>query len=243
MSASTAATLATYGKQVLAAFVDLLLPNRCLGCGQGGEPLCAGCAASLPAQTGFTCIGCSGPSYVGEPCHRCQPASALSGLWVAGAYDHAVVAAAVRQLKYGGVRALAQPLAALAVRFLQVHVAVAHPQLLDFNAVVAVPLHRRRQLERGFNQAELIADAVAGELGLPTAHRCLQRVRYRRPQVELKAAQRRLNLTGAYRAAAAPRRVLLLDDVASTGSTLQSAAAALKAAGAREVWGLVVARG
>ncbi len=238
MSVLTSRTRATFF-----GLADLLLPNRCLGCGQGGEPLCAACAANLPTQTGFTCVGCSGPSYVGEPCHRCQPTSALSGLWVAGAYDHPVVAAAVRQLKYGGVRTLAQPLASLAVRFLRAHVAVAHPQLLQFDAVVAVPLHRRRQLERGFNQAELIADAVAKELGLPTAHPCLQRVRYRRPQVELKAAQRRSNLTDAYRAAAAPSRVLLLDDVASTGSTLQAAAAALKAAGAQQVWGLVVARG
>lgn len=239
MSALTSRTRATFF-----ALADLLLPNRCLGCGQGGEPLCAACAAGLPTQTGFTCVGCSGPSYVGEPCHRCQPASALSGLWVAGAYDHAVVAAAVRQLKYGGVRALAQPLAILAVRFLNTHVAVAHPQLLQFDAVVAVPLHRRRFLERGFNQAELIADAVAEDLGLPTAHGCLTRVRYRPAQVDLSAIQRRRNVVGAFSALApVPPRVLLVDDVASTGSTLQAAAKALRAAGTKEVWGLVVARG
>lgn len=226
-----------------AKLLDLLLPNRCLGCGRGGDPLCDACAGSLPTSRSFTCVSCSGPSYLGEPCLRCQPTSALSGLWVAADYRHPVVATALHQLKYDGVRSLAAPLAILVQRYLTSTLAE-HAYLVSGLTVVAVPLHRRRYLERGFNQSELIADALAQRQNLMTAHGSLTRVRYRPAQVDLSATQRRQNVVGAFAAVGpAPERVLLIDDVATTGSTLQAAASALKAAGSREVWGMVVARG
>lgn len=228
---------------VWANLLDLLLPNRCLGCKQGGVPLCDRCTNSLPVCTRFSCVSCSGPSYFGEPCLRCQPTSALSGLWVAADYRHPVVASALQQLKYQGVRSLAQPLAALMERFLASGLSE-HGYLLEDLTLVAVPLHRRRRLERGFNQAELIADALTSHRPMPTAHECLARVLYRPPQVDLSAADRLRNVRNAFRApGAVPRRVLLVDDVTTTGSTLQAAAAALRAKGAQQVWGLVVARG
>lgn len=109
--------------------------------------------------------------------------------------------------------------------------------------LVAVPLHRARLVERGYNQAGLLANALGRRLKLRVSHRCLLRARATAAQARLGAVARTHNLLGAFQAGAALRgeRVILVDDVATTGSTLQACAAALHEAGTRCVGALVVA--
>ena len=107
-----------------------------------------------------------------------------------------------------------------------------------FDAVVPVPLHRSRKRKRGFNQAELLARGVAAKI-TATVSDTLEVVRSTRDQVELSAAQRRANVAGAYRAKSSLRgRVLLIDDVFTTGATMSACATALVTAGAQEVHAL-----
>ncbi len=113
------------------------------------------------------------------------------------------------------------------------------------DVVVPVPLHRSSERERGYNQSELMARVVAADADLPFGRRLLRRVRKTAPQIAMAAYEdRRRNIEGAFecRDDLDGQRVLLIDDVVTTGSTMSACAEALKAAGARSVWGLALAR-
>ena len=145
---------------------------------------------------------------------------------------------ALHALKFRGKRALARPLAEL-IR--EQCVTVLRP---GGEALVPVPLARARLRERGFNQAELIADRLGALLDLPVRRRWLARVRETAPQTDLAAADRRTNVGGAFVASSgvAGRHVVLVDDVLTTGATCRECARALRAAGARQIDVVTVAR-
>lgn len=146
---------------------------------------------------------------------------------------------AIYQLKYKNFRALAPLLAELLTEYLK-------RGSLTVEVVVPVPLHPRRMRERGYNQAALLARELGKLTGLPVAEEALRRARDSLPQAKAPSAEiRRRNVEGAF--VCSDRRlsgmqVLLLDDVCTTGATLNSCAIALKDAGARSVCGLTLAR-
>jgi ComF family protein len=139
--------------------------------------------------------------------------------------------------KYGKVETLAEPLGRLLLRSL--------PLDQKFDLIVAMPMHWLKRWQRGFNQAELLARPVARRYGLQLASH-LRRIRYTKPQAGLSEAQRRQNLRNVFSVAkpshVAGKRVLIVDDVFTTGATLRAAAAALKQAGAAYVCALTLAR-
>lgn len=143
----------------------------------------------------------------------------------------------IHLLKYGKVESLAGPLSRLLMRAL--------PLEQQFDAVIAMPMHWRKLWERGFNQAELLARPIAKRYGVKLA-RNLRRVRYTKAQASLTEAQRLTNLQGAFCVKRAEqlrdKRVLLVDDVLTTGATLRAASAALKRAGIRHVTAITLAR-
>jgi ComF family protein len=147
---------------------------------------------------------------------------------------------AVHQLKYRNRPSLVAVLAGLmAGRWLE--------EPMPADVLVAVPLHPARQRERGYNQAELLARALGERVGLPVSAGGLRRVRHTPPQMTLDARERRTNVQGAFAYVAphpdaAGRRVLLVDDVCTTGSTLEACSVALKGAGAASVWAFTLAR-
>ena len=157
------------------------------------------------------------------------------------AYSFGSYEGALRKLihlfKYGKVESLANPLS----RFLLTAV----PLDVEFDLVIAMPMHWRKQWERGFNQAELLAAPVARRYGLKLGTN-LRRQRYTVAQASLTEAQRLKNLDKSFRvkreAEVAGKRILLIDDVFTTGTTLRTAAEALKAAGAAHVSALTLAR-
>lgn len=194
--------------------LDLLYPPHCLGCGGQGAWLCKACLSTVvPA---------------GEP--RTLLVEVEGGTWPLPIYSVGVHTGlprrAVHALKYEGKRVLAEPMAAEMAALLG-----AWARLADW--VVPVPLHRSRRRERGYNQAELLAGALATHLGLPMPKGCLARVRQTPPQVGLSVAERKENVAGAFSAHARvrERRLLLVDDVYTTGATIGACAAALAAAG------------
>jgi ComF family protein len=190
-------------------------------------PLCDACGDSLPTWRSVS----ASPSR----CARCRRSSrAVDRARAVGPYDGAL-RAVIHALKYDGRRTLARPVAALMRR--------RGAEILDgATCVVPVPLHRSRLRQRGFNQA---AD-LARHIGLPVVH-ALARTRATETQAELPAARRHRNVRGAFaaRRAAAPLAgsiVVLIDDVSTTGATLDACARALKAGGVGEVRALTAAR-
>jgi ComF family protein len=150
-----------------------------------------------------------------------------------GAYEGAL-RRIVHLFKYGKIRTLAAPLGRLMARTL--------PRDESFDVIVPVPLYWRRRLQRGFNQAELLALGLSRTTGIPVA-RALRRVQATTTQAGLSHSARRRNVTGAFRSRPmAGNRVLLIDDVMTTGSTATACALALKRAGAKRVALLTVAR-
>jgi ComF family protein len=145
---------------------------------------------------------------------------------------------AMHSFKYNGLRDLSVPLGGILA---DGYARYAPPADL----LIPVPLHRARQRQRGFNQSLLLAQELSAHTGLPLVRDALVRWRDTRSQVELGAAQRRENVSAAFAwkgASLNGRHPLLIDDVCTTGSTLEACAAPLYAAGAATVWGLTLAR-
>jgi ComF family protein len=150
-----------------------------------------------------------------------------------------VVRQAVHQLKYRNLRVLAGTLAQLMSDYL-----TDYP--LPGEVLVPVPLHRKRLRERGYNQSELLARELGRLANLPVVDDCLVRERHAVPQARaMNVEERRRNVAGVFccrNDRLRGKQVLLIDDVATSGATLDACAAALKAAGAISVWGLVLSR-
>lgn len=217
------------------ALLDLLFPPRCIGCQRGGTWLCASCRAQIELVLPPLCAVCGQHLDPGSACRNTHPRS-LDGIRSA-AYSTGVLREGIHQFKYEGLRVLAVPFGELLCACWQ-----AHPWPAD--GIVPVPLHPRRVRERGYNQSLLLAEQLARGTGLTLEAKLLQRTRYTRPQVGLNAPERAQNVADAF-ACVAPvtgRRLVLVDDVCTTGATLDACGAALKAQGAASVWALTLAR-
>lgn len=218
------------GGPYLAALLDLFYPERCAGCrSRASDVLCRGCAEGLPLLEPPLCSRCGLPAAFDTPaCSVCRGTE----LWFEGfraplRYE-GVGREVVHALKYAGYSRLAGRLGApLIARVL--------PEG-RFDAVVPVPLHRSRLRRRGYNQAALLARALAGRIGVPFSDK-LKVVRRTRDQIELTATGRRENVRGAFGARGrVGGRVLLVDDVLTTGATMSECARVLLEAGASGVY-------
>jgi ComF family protein len=207
-------------------------------------PVCRRClTAPEPLSAEFFCISCRTPFRNAFPldddgrCALCR--SGLRGFDAAycfGGYE-GVLRKLIHLYKYGRIKTLARPLGDL--------LAAALPRDQEFDAVVPVPLHWRRQWQRGFNQSELLARTIAHRTGIPVVQ-ALRRAQATLTQASLSNTNRRRNVAEAFRCRrnvlVEGKRVLLIDDVMTTGATAASCARALKRAGARKVALLTVAR-
>lgn len=233
----------------LDALLSVLLAPPCGACGRILDaptrgPICDACWSNVSPVMHPLCATCGDPlaswralTESERRCPRCRRVPpAFDCARAAGEYEGAL-RGIIHAFKYDGRRSLASPLSAL----MRTH---GHDLLQDADAAVPVPLHPWRRLRRGFNQSHILAR----HLGLPVLH-AVWRTRATLPQSGLRPGQRRRNVRGAFRlsplvrrAALAGRCLVLVDDVRTTGATLDACARVLKDAGAREVRALTVAR-
>ena len=234
----------------LQAMAGLWLPRRCLLCGhqplRSGEViLCSACGRDLPVPIDALCPRCGAPRPPGRDraasCPACDARPPFVQTVRAPYFYEGVLKDLIQTFKFRPEPGLARLLGGLLVQGLEVH---PFPGLPD--CVVPVPLHPKRKRRRGFNQSELLARPVARALGTPLETRILVRWRDTDSQIGKGTRARRRNVRGAFRCRRRGRpaglRVLLVDDVLTTGSTVSEAARALRGGGARGVWVGALAR-
>jgi len=229
--------------------LDLLFPVFCFGCGREGSYLCQDCLALIEILEYQYCPFCYPPKIVsdGKTCQKCRRDKKLTGLFSATSYENFLIKRIINQFKYEPlVKELAKTLASLIItHFLLLNKS---PQQIWIKSIlVPVPLDKTREKERGFNQAKELAKELSKILEIPLVSDCLIKIKETRPQVELKKEEREENIKGVFLCQRPEeikgRKILLVDDIYTTGSTLEEGARVLKEAQAKEVWGVVIARG
>ena len=219
--------------------LNLLFPQWCIGCAKEGSFICYSCRSSLPRVMPPLCPRCGRPQPSGILCSSCVSWQAeIDGIRSPFRFD-GVMRQAIHQLKYRNLRALAAPLAQMLNDYL-----ITNP--MPGEVLVPVPLHRKRLRERGYNQSSLLAKELGKLTNLPVVDDCLIRQRPTLPQARTSTVdERQSNVADAfacYTQRLRDKQVLLIDDVSTSGATLNACAAALKAAGVTSVWGLALAR-
>lgn len=231
-------------RRVGSELLGLLFPFRCTSCKRVDEVLCEDCRAAFAPVQAPVCVQCGQPADTqGTRCWRCQQheTSYVACRSIFG--FEGTLRIAVHGLKYEGRVEIASLLAHEMIEGLVRD----HPEHEEWplEAVLAVPLHPAREAERGYNQARLLARPLADQWGLPLLDDALWRVRDTRPQLGLNAQDRRQNVSDAFQAdewLVNGLAVLLVDDVRTTGATLESCSAALISAGAQAVYALTLAQ-
>lgn len=225
-------------------FLDLIFPKHCIGCGKENIYLCGRCQRQIVLLRYATCPECKKITKFGQYCSRHRK-QYLNGVIIACYYHKGVLREAIHSFKYNGLKELSMILGQLMVqRLVEIK-----PRGYQKWIIVPVPLHRKRAGERGYNQAELLAQIVAKNTGLKIVKDQLIRTKYTIPQVKLSDNDRQNNLIGAFdwkkeNEELKRKIILLIDDVATTGSTLEECAKILKIkARAFRVYGLVLAKG
>ena len=224
------------------AAVDLLFPPRCAACRRLGAWFCQECVAAIETIAPPVCYRCGRP--LPQPdlvCQKCSAeGSALDGIR-SYAYHSDPLRQAIHELKYADLQALAVPLGRLMAEGWE----TVHPSGQDIDIIVPTPLHAKRERERGYNQAALLARELGAHLQRPVVESSLARIKATAPQVELDAQERKANVQEAFRCtdhSLAGKQVLLIDDVCTTGSTLEAAALALRRVDVSSVWAYTLAR-
>ncbi len=218
--------------------LDVLYPLECAGCGGSGKIICDRCVEELPSLVSPYCRVCAAHSEF-ELCQACaQSGRRFDGVRAPYRYE-GTIRQAILAMKYGGIRAAASQLGDMLAEYLEVNP-------LPGDLMGPVPMHRTRLRERGYNQAELLARRVAGRCDVPYQNDLLARTRRVDPQASMTSAVSRAS--NAADSVTVPRlsevhgaRIILVDDVATTGSTLDACAGALKDAGVASVWCLTLA--
>lgn len=201
--------------------------------------MCARCESQLPWIFPPVCPRCGRPQASGILCPTCAQATGAISVIRSPLRFEGVARRAIHELKYHNLRAIAPTLAAYLFESLQD--AGYKPDI-----IVPVPLHPRRARRRGYNQSLLLAREVGRKAHTPVSADSLVRVREGSSQVHTTSVEaRRQNVSGAFacnEATVSGKRILVVDDVCTTGATLESCAVTLRSAGAVDVWGLTVAR-
>lgn len=259
-----------YTSKIWLFFLDLIFPIECLGCGSEGYWLCDDCFKEVRLKPRQYCLHCKKENDFGKFCHPCGVIYSLDGVLIAALYDELLISQAIKSLKYRFISGIADNLSDLLVLFIDKtleRAKIIRPGLvsglerrifeqaknmplsiLNFkdNLIMPVPLSKKRLRWRGFNQAELLARRLSERYGLALDSDNLIRVKHKTAQAKLDEIHRLENIKECFSWQGGnlnKKNIILIDDVVTTGATLNECAKVLKASGAGEVYGLVVAKG
>ena len=220
-------------------FLDLLFPKICVGCGRWGAYLCKQCQQQIRFFDFSVCPMCDRPTINNQTHKVCRTPFCLDGLVTVAAYREPV-SSLIKTIKYEKLRDASNQVYSLFENHWPSHVP-------KFDLLLPIPLHPNRLRERGFNQAELFAKAIGKFLKVQVEGNILIKIRETVPQASLKKQQRKENqeiqqcFVCLYKKKVLDKKIGLVDDVATTRTTLQSACRVLKKSGASQVWGITLA--
>lgn len=232
-------------------FFEYLFPKFCVGCGAEGVWLCQDCEDKILPVVTQVCPDCGRISCLGKYCKKYGKNKKINGIICATYYEEGPTREIIHHFKYNSVTELADYLVPfMSITFSQ--------NKIPIDIITFAPLHYRRLAERGYNQAEILAEGLGESCKLPVT-KLLVKTKKTERQVVLKGAKRRKNLKGVFKLTKSLRaplaggekqsivlkgkNILIIDDISTTGATLNECAKVLKEAGAKKVWGLVVAKG
>ncbi len=233
--------------EITEKILNFFYPKFCIGCRKEKTYLCPECFSKIEIFKNPKCPYCDYRSFDGEICKNHK--KYLQGFVGAAPYSDELLRKIIDTQKYNFVKELSKPLALLILKFLKENTEIKFFKNPTDFLIVPIPLHNRRLRWRGFNQAEEITKELSPLIKIPYESRALIRKKYTKPQARLKEKEKKENIKDAFEVnnrfltKIKNRKIILLDDVATTLSTLEEVAKTLKSAGVKEIWGLTVARG
>lgn len=238
-------------------FLELLFPLKCAVCGKetGDKKLnkliCTDCLKTLSPSLDFYCPLCEARTADGKLCFSCRLIISstennfyLDQLFYPFSYKDQAIQKVIKAFKYRFIKDLNRPLGRLMISYLD---KIKGKIDLKDAVIIPVPLHKRKFNQRGYNQSELIASEISAYFNIGVINDCLFKIKSTKDQAKLKENKRLGNLKDTFLCTkpwlAAGRKIILFDDVYTTGATMAECAEALKEAGAKEIIGLAIARG
>ncbi len=231
---------------------NILFPPRCISCQKLTRSrndfykyLCESCLKKITLQEENYCFRCHNLTRYGNICAKCKDKSPLQGIVVAAPYQNPILKESIHYLKYHRLKELSLPLSWLMVEKLE-----GFPWQKRKNwIIIPVPLAKRRLKDRGFNQAELLARNIAKWLNISFSSAIIERIKFCVPQMEVHdRRERKANVLNSFRikksfnpALLKGKKIMLIDDVSTTGATLEECAKVLRVH-IREIWGCVIAK-
>lgn len=227
-------------KKAYTLLLDLIFPVLCIECGLDGSYLCAKCElriSSIPKDQ--ICPSCTKPSPLGKTHPSCSDQFPLNGFIHALRYKDSTVKKLVELFKYHGIKDISQVAGKVMAQEIQ------NQSLTDYFSdfiLVPIPLHPKRLKWRGYNQSELMATEIAKNLNMKIDTSLLSKTKHSTAQAKLNKRERKENLIDAFAVnqSCQGKKILIIDDVATTRSTLIQAASEFKKAQAVEVWALTL---
>ncbi|MGB2762348.1 MAG: ComF family protein [Minisyncoccales bacterium] len=226
--------------------INVLFPKFCLNCGKEGDYLCPDCLSLIDVLEEQFCPVCNKRVFNGKTCFICSRTTKLNGVFSAVSYEDKMIKKLIRQFKYKPfIKDLSKTLASLIITHFYLSNNIEF-LFLGKPVLIPVPLDRKKMKMRGFNQSEEITKELSQSLKIPLVKHALIKIKETQSQTELSREQRKENIKGAFACENIEeiknKKILLIDDVFTTGATMNECAKVLKSAGDSEVWAITVAR-
>jgi len=236
--------------------LDIIFPKFCINCREEGCYICEECFGQISYNQSPACYIC-GKRTNENTCSNCQQKTPLKGVIIIGKWDDLLLRQIIYEYKYRFIKELSKNLGIFIVKYIlnihkPLHIDEKDNKTLINNdtILIPVPLHLKRQQWRGFNQSELLANEISAYFKAPVLN-FIKRTKSTSPQAEIKKqSERKKNMLGAFSLSSSAagselknKTVIIIDDVCTTGSTLEECARILQPLKPKEIWGLVLARG
>ncbi|NCC14807.1 MAG: ComF family protein [Clostridia bacterium] len=225
-------------KNFMQGVLKVLYPPYCVLCGEllpmeeWEKGICTGCASKIPFLTGNRCGFCGRELQHGEVCHSCLEKKPVFERGIS-AFDYDVLREGIARFKFDGSKGDGAIFGRLMAAFL---LSYHQDWIEEIDFMTAVPLHRRKEKERGFNQADILCKSISENTGIPYQEDILSRTKATIAQSKLSARERHENIKNVFLSQDCPDKcILLVDDILTTGATLNECSRALYRSGAKKV--------